>query len=116
MKKNLMRSALKQSLAQEAEHVEQRFDVAEKLFSKNLKETAEPQKPRERVVRDTFSMPLNDYELIDKVKQRCLRLGLDTTRSEIVRAGIKHLSEIAEDNLTEILAKIVKLKPGRTKE
>lgn len=125
MKKNSMKSALKQSLVQEAEHVEQRFDVAEKLFSRNLKENEDFQKQikeqksdisRQRVVRDTFSMPSSDCELIGEVKQRCLRLGMDTTRSEIVRAGIKYLSEVAENDLMEIIGKVVKLKPGRAKE
>lgn len=112
MKKSLMHSALRQSLALEAQQVDKRFDAAENLFKNKAPRI---NTGRELVVRDTFSMPASDCALIGIIKSKCLRLGLDTTRSEIVRAGILHLAHVSEKDLLIILGKITKLKPGRTK-
>ncbi|OAJ52234.1 hypothetical protein A6V36_37430 [Paraburkholderia ginsengiterrae] len=66
---------------------------------------------REKVVRDTFTMPRSDYEKIAVLKQRCLDAGVDAKKSELLRAAVLLLaSEPAE----RMLATIAALKPVKT--
>lgn len=116
--KKTMKDALKKSLQTEERHVEERFTKADGIFSvsTNKNETSEPKKPLEQVIRDTFSMPKRDGDLITEVRLRCMRAGIDTTRSEIVRAGIRHLAKLPADELCKIIEGIEKLKPGPQKQ
>ncbi len=120
-----MKDALKNSLKTEQKHVEERFTKADGIFSVpvekiepkvQLKEVQEEKKPLEQVIRDTFSMPKKDGDLITEVRLRCMRAGIDTTRSEIVRAGIRHLANLPANELCKLIETIEKLKPGPQKQ
>ena len=116
--KKTMKDALKKSLQTEEKHVEERFTKADGIFTvpTTKNENLEPKKPIEQVVRDTFSMPKKDGDLITEVRLRCMRAGIDTTRSEIVRAGIRHLAQLPSEDLCRLIESIEKLKPGPQKQ
>jgi len=66
-----------------------------------------------RVKRDLFSMPEADYVLIQQIRQRVMRAGLDSNKSEVVRAGLRLLHSLADDELQEAMASVERIKPGR---
>jgi len=70
---------------------------------------------KEEVVRANFTVLQSDIDLIDAVKKRCLLLGIETNKSELVRAGISVLAKLSDTKLRDILASLPKPKIGRKK-
>jgi|JI7StandDraft_1071085.scaffolds.fasta_scaffold17727_4 hypothetical protein len=119
--KKTMKDALKNSLKNEERHVEERFIKADGIFSASIEKESKElldtiKKPTDLVIRDTFSMPKKDADLISEVRLKCMKAGIDTTRSEVVRAGIRHLSQLQSEELCKMIEGIEKLKPGPQKQ
>ena len=66
---------------------------------------------REKVVRDTFTMPRADYEKLAVLKQRCLDAGVAVKKSELVRAGLLLL---ASEPTRRLLAAVKAVEPVKT--
>jgi hypothetical protein len=116
--KKTMKDALKQSLKTEEQRIEERFSKAEGIFTSPIEKEPETiiKKISDPLIRDTFSMPKKDNDLIGEVKMRCMRAGVDTTKSEIVRAGIRQLAKLPADELCRLVESVEKLKPGPQKQ
>jgi hypothetical protein len=67
----------------------------------------------ERVIRDSFTMPSQDYEKIAQLQARCLKIGVSTTKSEVLRAGLHGLENMPEEALRKVMRSIEKVKSGR---
>lgn len=67
------------------------------------------------VIRDTFSMPPQDYELVEALRTRAARLGRNTSKSEVVRAGLRLLDAVGEEQLYAVLQELARTSPGRKK-
>jgi len=65
------------------------------------------------VIRDSFTMPANDYARIGTLKKRCLTLGLAVKKSEMLRAGLHALERISDENLIVIVGAVEQIKTGR---
>jgi hypothetical protein len=65
------------------------------------------------VIRDSFTMPLADYELIGALKKRCLGLGIAIKKSELLRAGLATLQRQSDASLAEVVAAVESVKTGR---
>lgn len=70
------------------------------------------QKPN-TVVRDSFTMPEDDYSLISQVRQRSLKCGVAITKAEVLRAGLKALDNLKDDELMNVISSLQKVKTGR---
>ena len=70
-----------------------------------------PKKPK--LVRDSFTMPKDEYQAIDGLKQRATALQRSAKKSELLRAGIKALSAMDDKQLLAILNQVPALKTGR---
>jgi hypothetical protein len=70
-----------------------------------------PKKPK--LVRDSFTMPKDEYQAIESLKQRATRLLHSVKKSELLRAGIMALSTMDDKGFAAILAKVPALKTGR---
>jgi hypothetical protein len=68
---------------------------------------------KEKVVRDSFTMPKSDYEKIAALKQKCLDAGVAVKKSELLRAGLLLLEGIPVDRLLEAIAAVETVKTGR---
>ncbi|BFG80091.1 hypothetical protein PTKU46_81250 [Paraburkholderia terrae] len=68
---------------------------------------------REKVVRDTFTMPRADYEKIAVLKQRCLDAGVAVKKSELVRAGLLLLTSEPTKRLLAAVKEVEPVKTGR---
>lgn len=122
MVKRNMKSALKGSLLMEEQTVKDRFEKAESLLGGkaeadgNEREVVKPEKEQVKVVRDSFTMPQADYELIKLLKKRSLKSGIETNKSEILRAGLMALNQMTEDDFLNKIETVEKVKTGRPKQ
>ena len=66
-----------------------------------------------KLVRDSFTMPKDEYQAIETLKQRATGLQRTVKKSELLRAGLMALSAMDDKNLVAILAKVPALKTGR---
>jgi len=77
--------------------------------------TAAAPKPKQRLVRDSFTMPKAEYAAIDELKRRAAKLEQPVKKSELLRAGIKALSGLPDAALLAALKAVPTLKTGRPK-
>lgn len=105
-----MKGALGRSLKTEEKALEARFEKADALFE--AKPHPRPVAP-ERVIRDSFTLPSVDYQLISELRTRCLRSATNATKSEIIRAGLHALEQMPNEELLNIILKLPKVKTGR---
>lgn len=69
-----------------------------------------------KVVRDSFTMPQDDYEKIGELKQQCLKSGMHVKKSELLRAGLHALSRLTATQLKLAVSGLEKIKTGRPKK
>ena len=62
---------------------------------------------RDDRVRDKFTMPARDYEMLDELKRRCRALGIDVKKSELLRVGVATMHALPDDRLAELVAPLV---------
>lgn len=96
---------LSASLSAQDNHVEERFAKANSVF----------QERQSSVIRDTFSMPPDDYGLIDALRVRAARGGRNTQKGEVVRAALQLLATLDEAELVQRLNQLQKVPVGRQK-
>ena len=112
-----MKDALGASIKAEEQAVQERFDRADALFARH-ESPAPPlavEEPR-RVVRDSFTMPADDYALIDRLRQRCLGAGVSVNKSEVLRAGLSALTRLSDEELRAMVEQLEKVKTGRPQQ
>jgi hypothetical protein len=68
---------------------------------------------KKKVVRDSFTMPQNEYAKIAEVKAICLKAKMHVKKSEVLRAGLKMLAELNAAQLKQKLGSLEKIKTGR---
>lgn len=68
---------------------------------------------KEKVVRDSFTMPRSDYEKIVALKLKCLDAGVSTKKSELLRAGLLLLEAAPLKRLLAAVAAVETVKTGR---
>jgi hypothetical protein len=69
-----------------------------------------------KLVRDSFTMPQADFDLVDVLKQRALNFRHSAKKGELLRAGLQALASLSEVQLQAALARVTPLKPGRPKK
>ena len=68
---------------------------------------------KEKVVRDSFTMPKSDYEKIASLKQKCLDAGVSVKKSELLRAGLHLLDSAPAKRLVAAISAVETVKTGR---
>jgi hypothetical protein len=71
---------------------------------------------RNKVIRDSFTMPSSDYAIIAALKGACLSAGVFVKKSEVLRAGLQALAKLSVPEITEIVANLEAVKTGRPAE
>ncbi len=75
---------------------------------------AETPKPaKQRLVRDSFTMPRSEYAVIDALKARLVELSRPAKKSEVLRAGVKLLATLSDAALLKALGAVPAIKTGR---
>lgn len=75
---------------------------------------AKPQK--EKLVRDSFTMPEAEYAVLGQVKKTALKAGFEVKKSELLRVGVALIAQIDLATLKKVLASLPQLKTGRPKK
>jgi len=88
--------------------------AAGKSAAKHAKKDAAPKKVK--VVRDSFSMPQEDYALIAQLKERALASGMPVKKSALLRAGLQLLNKSSALQLKRVLSGLTPIKTGRPKK
>lgn len=68
-----------------------------------------------KLVRDSFTMPEEEYAVLALVKKACLKAGFEIKKSELLRVGVALISQIDMATLKSVLASLPQLKTGRPK-
>jgi hypothetical protein len=113
LNKKDMRTALGASLKAEEQAVKNRFEKAESVLGGRYSPAKESAKVISKVVRDSFTMVEQDYELIPTLKGRCLKLGIIVNKSQVLRAGLNALVQLSDEKLVEIVHGLAEVKTGR---
>lgn len=87
--------------------------VSEAVASEVVADSKVKRTKKEKVVRDSFTMPKSDYEKIAALKQKCLAAGVSAKKSEILRAGLLLLEAAAPKRLLAAVAAVEQVKTGR---
>jgi hypothetical protein len=68
-----------------------------------------------KLVRDSFTLPEADHELIKKCKKSAITSGRETKKSEVVRAAIQSFSQLSLDDQLKIYNALQPIAVGRPK-
>jgi hypothetical protein len=66
--------------------------------------------PKLKIIRDNFSMPESEYNLIAALKKQCLAAKVTVKKNELLTAGLKALSGMSQSNLNKLLSNPVATK------
>lgn len=69
-----------------------------------------------KLVRDSFTMPRDDFDLVGKLKERALGFKRPVKKSELLRAGLHALQGLPDAKLKSVLDGLTPLKAGRPKK
>ncbi|RZI86658.1 MAG: hypothetical protein EOP38_00855 [Rubrivivax sp.] len=67
-------------------------------------------------MRDSFTMPQADFDLVQALKDRALNFKRPAKKSELLRAGLQALSALSDAKLKTALDALAPLKAGRPKK
>lgn len=114
-KTNRFRGKLRKTMSDEKGDVEERFSRADvALGSAQNEAKSSSEGTRKKVIRDNFSMPEEDYALIEEIRQRLIREhAVARNKSEILRAGLLALAGMSSSELASAVDRVTALKPGR---
>ena len=74
---------------------------------------AKAHKPK--LVRDSFTMPKDEYQVLDALKARALGLEKHIRKSELLRAGVQVLAAMNDRAFLKAIGAVPTLKTGRPK-
>lgn len=66
-----------------------------------------------KVIRDSFTIPKNEFAQLGEMKKRAISLGVEAKKSELIRAGLMALSTLSDAAFKNALANVPTLKTGR---
>ena len=89
--------------------------TAAKVAAKPV-DAAKDKPHKEKLVRDSFTMPEQEYAVLGLVKKACLKAGFEIKKSELLRIGVALISQIDLATLQNVLAALPQLKTGRPKK
>lgn len=85
--------------------------------AKSEKQLAAPQPKvkKPKLVRDSFTMPELEYQVLGDVKKACLKAGIEVKKSELLRVGVALIKQLDMSKLKAALTALPPLKVGRPK-
>ena len=75
----------------------------------------EPKGKKPKLVRDSFTIPKDEYTVLDTLKDRATALAHPVKKSELLRAGLKVLAGLSDSALLSALQAVPSIKTGRPK-
>ena len=68
-----------------------------------------------KVVRDSFTMPQSDFDIIDRIKLRAIEWKQPVKKSEVLRAALHALEALSDAKVRALLTGLAPIKKGRPK-
>lgn len=90
--------------------------VPEALKAPVVAEVKAPKPDKVKLIRDSFTMPRDDWALIQQLKDRALDFKRPVKKSELLRAGLQALMKLDNSQLQAALEGLRPLKLGRPKK
>ncbi len=75
-----------------------------------------PKPKKVKLIRDSFTMPSFDYDLIAALKLKALGSKIVLKKSELLRAGLHALAKLDAKQLVALVATLAVVKTGRPKK
>ena len=69
-----------------------------------------------KLVRDSFTMPANEYQILQEIKKASLKAGIEVKKSELLRIGVGLLNTLSIAQLGAARSALTKLSAGRPKK
>lgn len=69
-----------------------------------------------KLIRDSFTMPKGEYQVIDELKARAAKLGHPVKKSEVLRAAIKQIAGLSDVALIAAMSAVPPIKTGRPRK
>lgn len=85
--------------------------VPAKLPAKAVNKPAKVKKSK--LVRDSFTMPEAEYEVLSQAKKKCIAAGFDIKKSELLRIGVAMINPLDAKKIRAAQARLTPLKAGR---
>jgi len=68
---------------------------------------------KHKLVRDSITVPKAEYQVLDAMKHRAAQLKVMVKKTELIRAGMKHLATLSDAEFLTAIAAVPSLKTGR---
>lgn len=69
-----------------------------------------------QLVRDSFTMPEDEYRLLADAKKACLEAGFEIKKSELIRIGIALMYDLSTSRIKKAQKALQPVKTGRPKK
>lgn len=117
-KRDKIADKLKASLEEEKKAAKSKLNSLEAKLAKadaifKPQDEPAPKKVKPKTIRDTFTFPEDEYELIDQLIDRALTLKKRVNKSYLVRSGLRALLELSDKDFIRTLESMRKVKIGR---
>lgn len=111
------KAAPRKAVAKKARAAAGKRPAPQKAASRKVAAPAKPAKVKKpKLVRDSFTIPKDEYTALAGLKQRCAALDQPVKKSELLRAGIQALAVLGDKALLAALKAVPSLKTGRPKK
>ena len=68
------------------------------------------------LVRDSFTMPQSEYQVLSLVKKACLKVGIEIKKSELLRIAVVQLAGLSVAKIATLQQGLNKIQAGRPKK
>ncbi len=68
------------------------------------------------LVRDSFTMPQSEYQVLSLVKKACLKAGIEIKKSELLRMAVVQLAGLSVAKIATLQQGLNKIQAGRPKK
>ena len=69
-----------------------------------------------KLIRDSFTMPEEEYAALGEMKKACLKAGVPVKKSELLRVAVSLLRKMALPELQKALDSLTPVKAGRPRK
>ena len=113
VEKKINKKVSKKSLAAKSSEATETKETDETVEAEANPPAKKSKIGKAKVIRDSFSFPVQDYLKISELKKTCLAAGIHVKKSEILRAGIHLLTQLNLDELKKAVDQVEKIQTGR---
>jgi hypothetical protein len=109
--KKTVKPAAPRKTAAKAPAAAPRKAIATLLKDADVSKADKAKKPK--LVRDSFTIPKDEFAVLDALKLRAAKLGRPTKKSEVLRAGVMALAAMGDAAFLSCVTGVPAVKTGR---